>query len=356
MSIEIGERIFVTGGTGFIGSKLTAELLRRGFLVNVLTRNPKKLSGASVDVASVDSSNVDVANYVCGDVTDVDSLRRGMSGCKYVFHLAAYAKNWARDSRSYDEINIFGTRNVFNVAAECGVERVVWTSTIVTFGPTAAGVVGDESMTRANDIFFTEYERSKTAMEREALGLAAGGFPLVIVNPTRVYGPGLMSESNTVTQLISMIRNGKMPVVFNHGRNVGNYVYVDDVVSGLILALERGGVGERYILGGENVSLGELFAMVDKVDEVKRFRWGIYYLTPFLIAYISQWAANVFGCYPIFTPGWVKTFLADWVFSSKKAETELGYKPISFEEGIRKTCQWLDENKNKSKSKNKSNS
>ncbi|MDR0390586.1 MAG: NAD-dependent epimerase/dehydratase family protein [Planctomycetaceae bacterium] len=338
MSIEIGvgDRVFITGGTGFIGSKLTAELLRRGCSVKVMTRN---LSGLS------DNKN-DNLEYVSGDVTDVDSLRRAMSGCNYVFHLAGYAKNWAKDSRIYDEINIEGTRNVFNVAAEVGAERVVWTSTIVTFGATENGVIGDEKTVRTNDNFFTEYERSKTIMEREALKLAANGFPLVIVNPTRVYGPGVMSESNAVTQLISMIRNGKMPTVLNFGRNIGNYVYIDDVVFGLILALEGGRVGERYILGGDNVKLGEVFTTVDKVDGVKRrFRWGIYYRTPLLIAYISEWLANTFGIYPFFTSGWIKTFLADWAFSSKKAETELGYKSTPFEEGVKKTCQWLDENK-----------
>ncbi|MDR2172243.1 MAG: NAD-dependent epimerase/dehydratase family protein [Planctomycetaceae bacterium] len=337
ISIKSGERIFVTGGTGFIGSKLTRELVGRGYWVNVLTRNLDKISGGKIEGV----------NYVCGDITDIESVRRGMSGCKYVFHLAAYAKGWARDVRTYDEVNIFGARNVFDVVLELGVERVVWTSTVVTFGPTLLGEIGDEELQRLNDNFFTEYERSKTKMERQALSMAAEGLPLVIVNPTRVYGPGELSESNTVTQLISMIRRGRMPVVLNHGINIGNYVYVDDVVNGLLLAMERGRVGERYILGGENIMLSELFKIVDKVDGVKRFRWGIYYLTPFMIAYISEWLAKMFGIYPFFTPGWLKTFLANWAFSSNKAEKELGYKPISLEEGIKKTCNWLDENKRK---------
>ncbi|MDR1925509.1 MAG: NAD-dependent epimerase/dehydratase family protein [Planctomycetaceae bacterium] len=325
--------VFVTGSTGFIGRKLTERLVQLGYFVRGLARRVEGLP------------TVDGVEYVCGDVTDIGSLRRGMSGCRYVFHLAAYANGWARNSTTYNNINITGTKNVFSVAKEFSVERLVWTSTIVTLGPTPEGVIGDESMPRITDKFLTEYERSKTEMEQEAMRWIAEGLPLVIVNPTRVYGPGLLSESNTVTQLISMFRRGRMPVLLNYGRNVGNYVFVDDVVCGLILALERGRIGERYILGGENVSLKGFFETINKIDNKKRYQREIYCYTPLLLAYIFEWNAKLFGIYPLFTPGWIRTFLVDWAYSSKKAESELGYKITSLENGIRKTCKWLDENK-----------
>lgn len=274
---------------------------------------------------------------------DTDALRQGMDGCRYVFHLAAYAKNWASDLKTFERINIDGTTNVFMAAKELGVKRIVWTSTIVTFGPTPPGVVGDETMSRTTDRFYTDYERSKFEMERRAECWGKDGLPLVIVNPTRVFGPGRLSESNTVTQLIDMYRKGRVPILFNLGKNIGNYVLVDDVVEGHILAMEKGRIGEKYILGGDNVSLKQLFRTIDTVDGKRRFQLPIFWLVPMLIASILQTGANLFGFYPTFTPGWIRTFLNDWVYTPEKARHELGYSWTSFEQAVRETCRWLDE-------------
>jgi farnesol dehydrogenase len=265
-----------------------------------------------------------------------------MVGCDYVFHLAAYAKNWAADPQTYTRVNIEGTRNVFMVAQELKVERVVWTSTIVTLGPTPPGIVGNEQMPRHTEHYFTEYERTKTVMEREAADWIKNGLPLVIVNPTRVFGPGLQSESNSVTKLIDEYRRGLFPILLNRGRNIGNYGFIDDVAEGHILAMERGKVGERYILGGENMSLKDFFQMVDKTDGKKRFQLKILWVIPMLVAQYLALQAKCWGIYPPITPGWVRTFLVDWAFSCVKAERELGYRITPFEEAVRQTCRWLD--------------
>lgn len=322
------QKIFITGTNGFIGSTLIDKLVDRGFSVRGLVRKEKE-----------PRKNVE---FVLGDIMDVDSLRRGMEGCRYVFHLAAYAKNWAPDPKTFDRINIDGTRNVFSVAKEINVRRIVWTSTIVTLGPTPRGVVGDESMPRFTENFFTDYERTKTEMERESARWIKDGLPLVIVNPTRVFGPGLLSESNTVTQLIDGYRRGRMPILFNFGKNVGNYVFVDDVAEGHVLAMENGKIGERYILGGDNVSLKELFRTIDRIDGRKRFQVPLWKLGPLVAANFLELCAKLFGIYPAFTPGWIRTFLADWTFMPKKAQQELGYRWTSFEDAVRATCDWLD--------------
>ncbi|MDR1964727.1 MAG: NAD-dependent epimerase/dehydratase family protein [Planctomycetaceae bacterium] len=326
--MDVTGKIFITGVTGFIGSVLLEKLIRRGFSVKGLVRRLPE-SGQNIEL-------------ICGDLTDKELLRHGMKDCRYVFHLAAYAKNWSPDPTAYEKINIEGTRNVFAVAQELGVARIVWTSTIVTLGPTPPGVIGNEAMPRMTENCFTEYERSKTIMEHETTQWIENGLPLVIVNPTRVYGPGLFSESNTVSKLINDYRHGRFPFLLNRGANIGNYGFVDDVAEGHLLAMEHGKIGEKYILGGENVSLDELFRTVDRVDGKKRFQWKIYWVVPMLAAMFFQWRANYFGVYPAITPGWVRTFLVDWAFSCDKAKKELGYSPLSFEEGIRKTCQWLD--------------
>ena len=327
--MNTSKQVFVTGSTGFIGTALITKLLERGFRVRALKR----------EIQTVPQTNLE---YTFGNVTDIESLRNGMSGCGYVFHLAAYAKNWAADPQTYTQINIEGTRNVFSVARELKVERIVWTSTILTFGFTPPGVTGDENMPRPTELCLTEYERTKTIMESEAAEWVKDGLPLVIVNPTRVFGPGVRSESNSLLKLLTYYRRGLYPFLLNWGRNVGNYGFIDDVAEGHILAMERGQIGERYVLGGENVSLKELFQTVDKIDGKKRFQMKIFWLIPMLVTYCMQLQAKCFGTYPLITPGWLRTYLLDGAFSCEKAERELGYSITPFEEAVRRTCQWLD--------------
>jgi nucleoside-diphosphate-sugar epimerase len=264
--------VFVTGSTGFIGTKLVNELVKRGNTVHALTRGTSNKDGLSHERIKL----------VTGDIQDRTSLQKGMEGCNQVYHLAAYAKNWSRDTSVFFKQNVEGMRNVFEVAKAAGVGRVVFTSTFVAFGPTPAGVVGNEDMPRITQRYYTDYEETKSIAEKEALQYAASGFPVVIVNPTRVYGPGKLTEGNSVSLMIDMYDRGKVPVLLNGGNDVGNYVLVDDLVRGHILAMEKGRIGERYILGGENASLKQIFEMVAEVSGRKHFQMNL----PPRIAYL----------------------------------------------------------------------
>ena len=323
--------VFVTGATGFIGTKLVNELVNRDHTVHALTRAASNQQNLSHDRIKL----------VQGDLLNKNSLRRGMEGCTQVYHLAAYAKNWARDQKVFFEHNVNGMKNVFDAAKENGVQRVVFTSTIVTFGPTRPGDTGSENMPRITSRYYTEYEESKTVAERGALNEAAKGFPVVIVNPTRVYGPGKMTEGNSVSLMIDMYDRGKVPVLLNGGRNVGNYVFVDDLVRGHILAMEKGKIGERYILGGENASLKKIFQLVDEVSGKKHLQISLHPKIAMLYGHEERLKAEFFGLYPQITPGWVDTFLQDWAYSCAKAERELGYTITPLKEGIRITYEWL---------------
>lgn len=323
--------VFVTGSTGFIGTKLVNELVRLGHTVHALTRGTSNTDGLSHERIKL----------VTGNILDRKSLEQGMQGCDQVFHLAAYAKNWAKDPKVFFEHNVGGMRNVFEAAAALGVERVVFTSTIVAFGPTLPGVVGTESMSRVAQRYFTEYEETKFIAEREALQLAAKGFPVVIVNPTRVYGPGKLTEGNSVSLMIDMYDRGKVPVLLNHGKDIGNYVFVDDLVRGHILAMQKGNIGERYILGGENASLKQLFQLVDEVSGKEHFQMSLPPNLAYLYAGFEKKKAEWLSLYPQITPGWVETFLQDWVYSPAKAERELGYTITPLKEGVRMTYEWL---------------
>jgi nucleoside-diphosphate-sugar epimerase len=331
------ETVFVTGSTGFIGTALANELVRRGHAVHALVRAASNTDGLTHQHIS----------KVRGDILDPESLVRGLRGCTQVYHLAAYAKSWARDPTTFFRQNVEGTKNVFQAAQEAGVRRMVFTSTIVVFGPTSPGLVADESMPRMTQDYCTEYEESKTIAEQEVLKLAATGLPVVIVNPTRVYGPGKLTEGNSVSLMLDRYQRGKFPFLLNEGKDVGNYVLVDDLVQGHILAMEKGRLGERYILGGENISLKGL---LDMVDEETGQRHRQIHLPPrlaLLYSALEQKKAEWFGLYPQVTPGWVRTFLQDWAYCSAKAERELGYQITPLREGIRKTLDWIRNRKEK---------
>ncbi len=338
---QVADRYFVTGAAGFVGTRLVQALIARGRTVRALVRRTKPTSPPGFAWEGENPFTSDRLELVEGDMTDPESLRRAMAGCSHLFHVAACAKNWAPDPKVYYDQNVVGTRNVFAVARQVGVRRAVWTSSVVTFGPTRPGEVGDEAIPQVTPRYFTEYEASKAAAEREVLALAAEGFPVVVVNPTRVYGPGHLTEGNTLSRLIDDYDRGRVPLLLNRGVNVGNYVLVDDVVEGHLRAMEHGRVGERYILGGENVSLKEFFRTIDRVSGRRHTQLPILGFSPLVFAWALKKRAEWFGVYPRITPGWVRTFLAEWAYRCDKAERELGYTATPLEQGIRITYAWL---------------
>ncbi len=329
--MSAGPQIFVTGASGFIGTKLVQELVSRGCSVRALVRPASNTDG-------LDRHSVELWR---GNILDPDSLRRGMAGCEQVYHLAAYAKNWARAGDVFFQQNVTGTRHVLAAARACGVKRLVTASTIVTLGPTAPGVVADETTTRTTERFLTEYEETKTLAEREVLQWVADGGPAVVVNPTRVYGPGKLTEGNSVSLMIDQYTRGRLPVLLNGGVNVGNYAFVDDLVRGFVLAMEKGRIGARYILGGENISLKDFVRLVDEATGRRHWQISLPPWAALAFGRVEELKARWLGLYPQITAGWVETFLADWTYSCAKAQRELGYRITPLREGIRMTCEWL---------------
>ena len=338
--MEPNSLIFVTGASGFIGTSLVKQLLAAGHRVRGMSRKvpafPPGFKGAKEELW--EHPNFE---YFQGDISDLNSLRAGIEKCDYVIHLAGYAKNYSKDRSLFYKVNVDGMKNVFIAAKENGVKKIVWTSSIVTFGPTKKGEIADESSSRITDKFFTEYEESKFLAEKEAEKWIAEGFPLVIVNPTRVYGPGQLSEGNALARLIDDYDQGRFPFLVNFGVNIGNYVLVDDVARGHFLALSKGRLGEKYILGAENASLKDFFTKIDHVTGNRHLKVPLWKFWPILVGYLLLWSAILFRFYPRITPGWVRTFIVDWAYSCDKAKRELGYDPTSLHDGLKLTCDWL---------------
>ncbi len=328
-------RIFVTGSTGFIGKHLVRTLANKGFIVHALYRSENK-------IADIHHPNI---HFFKGDITNTSSLKKAMKGCEYVFHLAAHAKVWSKQKKAFELINYQGTINVLEAALENQVKKVIFTSTVRVFGPSSGNQPVNESSIR-NIPYFSEYERTKGQADKLIINKYATKIPVCIVCPTRVFGPGELSESNSVTRLIDLYIRGKFRFLPGNGRSVGNYVYVEDVINGMMLAFEKGRPGERYILGGTNISYREFFLIISGLTS-KNYR--MIKLPVFVIvgiAGIMKLMAIVFRIPPIITPGWARNYLCNWSVSSKKAIKELGYKPQPIEEGLSRTIVWLQKKNN----------
>jgi nucleoside-diphosphate-sugar epimerase len=328
----------ITGATGYIGIRLAHKLAAQGQLVHALYRSEKKV------LPLREQPNIRLFR---GDILERESLEKAMQSCDGVYHVAAFAKPWTKDSQTFYRVNVEGALNVFEMAKKAGVRRVVFTSTAGVISP-SDGMLSDENTPGKFD-YSTHYERSKAAAEKIVLKLVKEGQDIVIVNPSRVYGPGLLSESNGATKMIKLYLQGKFRLLPGNGQSIGNYVFIDDVVEGHIKAMDKGRAGERYLLGGENASFIEFFDLLSEVagKRSRMLKMPIWAMN--LAAHLLLWRATTFGIPPLITPPWVRKYLFHWELSIEKARRELGYEPMGLREGFQKTLAWLDEQNRKTR-------
>jgi nucleoside-diphosphate-sugar epimerase len=323
-------KVFITGGTGFLGNRLTERLVAGNHEIVLLVRDPGRANyfrDAKVTV-------------IKGDLFDKPALKLGMNGCDLIFHMAALTKPWSKDPLLPYRTNVEGTINVMDTAVECNVAKVVITSTGGTMSFSQNGKIVNESVD--TDIEYnTLYESTKAAAEKIAFRYCEKGLNVTIVNPTRIYGPGMLSVSNSLTKIIRWYTLGLWRFMPGDGKSIGNYVYVDDVIDGHILAAKAGRSGERYILGGENISFRELFRIIGKTCGRNRH---IFYLPVSLMKMViklNSFLSNITGRPPMITTEWLDKYMKNWIMSSEKAEKELGYKITPVTDGVRKTIEWL---------------
>ncbi|MFP4042068.1 MAG: NAD-dependent epimerase/dehydratase family protein [Bacteroidales bacterium] len=328
-------KYFVTGSTGFIGASLVKQLTNEGHYVRALVRSKERAS-------EINNKNVELFQ---GTLFDTKVLESAINGVDGIFHLAAFAQPYAKDKTLYNKINAEATRNIFSIAQDKNVKRVVFTSTAGTFGPSWGTPVSEDTI-RTHD-FFNEYESTKFIAEKIAKDFVLRGLDIVIVHPTRVYGPGRLSKSNAVTLMIKKYTKGQWRVIpGSDGKKIGNYVYINDVVNGHIAAMNNGVAGQQYLLGGENKSYADFFKLLRNVStqNYKLLKIPVWALKSF--AAIQMKIALLFNHKPLLPPKWVEKYLYDWAVSSKKAEKELAYKITPLREGFTKTIEWLKSSQN----------
>jgi NAD+-dependent farnesol dehydrogenase len=325
--------VFVTGGTGFLGKNLVRELVRRGERVRMLARDPARardVAGPAVDV-------------VAGDLVDTAAVRRGLEGCDRAFHAASLVKEWVRDPSIFDRVNVEAFGRLLDAARDAGVKRVVYTSSFMAIGRTdrTASGIADETLEHEPDHFHNAYERTKAEALRVAARAAAAGLPVVVVIPGVIYGPGELTEGNIVVRILRDHLRGKLPGIPGDGSRMWSYVYVDDVVRGHLLAMEKGRAGERYVLGGENVTMNRFFETFAEVAGRKPLRRHLPFALMKTVATVEEGRAWLGLGYPTLTRGFVEIQKHHWAYDSSKAVRELGYSIMPLREGLRRTYEWM---------------
>jgi dihydroflavonol-4-reductase len=320
--------VLVTGASGFVGSALTRALLAAGYRVRVLLRPSSKRDNlAGLDVEIVE-----------GDICSAASLPRAMKDVRFLFHAAADYRLWARDPDTIIRNNVEGTRHIMNAAIAAEVERIVYTSSVATLAPTPDGTPADEHRALSEDQAIGAYKRSKVMAERLVEAMAhEQGLPVVIVNPSTPVGPRDIKPTPTGRVIVEAAR-GRIPAYVDTGLNL---VHVDDVAQGHLHALDRGKVGERYILGGTDVSLADLLAAVARLVNRSPPRLRLPRRLMFPVAYAAQALARVTHREPLITADGLRMARYRMFFSSAKAERELGYRARPYLEGLRDALDWF---------------
>jgi len=325
--------VLVTGATGFLGSHVARLLAERGERVRVLVR---PVSAGRVAEA-LPGNRVET---VWGDLRDASSLDRAMQGVELVFHVAADYRLWApRPADIYDS-NVTGTRNLLEAARRARVPKLVYTSTVGTIAVSRGGSLPDESTSTSIDEMVGHYKRSKWLAEQEVLRAAGDGLPVVVVNPTTPVGPGDAKPTPTGRIIVDFL-NGRMPAYVDSGLN---FVAVEDAAAGHLLAAQRGQVGERYVLGGENLTLKQVLAMLAQASGRSAPSVRLPHFVALVAGYADAAFSGVLGREPRIPLEGVRMARHSMFVRDSRARTELGFAPGPVAGALERAVRWYEAN------------
>lgn len=328
-----GDRVAVTGAAGFIGSAITRRLLERGASVVAVAEpsgDPRNVSDLDVEIRSA-------------DVRDAHAVRRAIRGCRFVFHAAALYDFWAKDPSIFYSVNVQGTRNVLEAAVAAGAERIVYTSTVGTLGldGTATGHAATEDSVADVSHLFGHYKRSKYVAEHEALRAAAQGAPISLVLPTFPLGPRDHRPTPTGKVVVDFL-NARIPGYVDTAMNVA---HVDDLAAGHLLALERGRIGRSYIVGGTNISMRELLALLATVSGLPPVTRRVPSSLALAASVVSEIVeGRVLRRPPSLPLEAVRMSTTSMIFDDARARDELGYTSRPPSVAIEDAVRWFVDN------------
>jgi dihydroflavonol-4-reductase len=321
-------KILVTGATGFVGAAVVRKLLAAGHQVRAIVR-------AQSDRRNVLDLPIEL---VSGSLEDEASLIRAVRGCKGLFHVAADYRLWVPNPKSMYQTNVVGTGLLMEAAMQAGVERIVYTSSVATLGNAGAGTPANEGTPVTELDMIGPYKHSKYLAEKMVQELATEKrLPVVIVNPSTPIGPRDLRPTPTGRIVVDTARK-RIPAYVDTGLNV---VHVDDVAEGHLLAFDKGVLGERYILGGDNLELSELLRLVAEVAEFPPPTIKLPREALMPLAHVLEFIARVTGIEPMFTTDSLRMAAKKMFFSSAKAERELGYTHRPAQAAVSDAYQWF---------------
>lgn len=326
--MQASQKVLITGGTGFVGSAVAIALRESGYELRALVR----ASSPRSHLAELG------AEIVEGDIRDANAVRRAMAGIRFAFHVAADYRLWAREPEEIVETNVEGTRNVMQAAKSAGVERIVYTSSVAALALRHDGEAADESIVLDERDAIGAYKRSKVlAQALVAKMVAEDGLPAVIVNPSTPIGPR-DSRPTPTGRLVVEAAAGRVPAFVDTGLNL---VHVDDVAAGHLAALKRGKIGERYILGGENVLLADMLASIAQITGKPAPRLRIPRAVVYPLAVAAEAVAKLTSKEPFITLDGLRMSKHRMFFTAAKAERELGFRARPYREGLRDAVTWF---------------
>ena len=319
---------FLTGATGFVGAAVARLLIAKGHKLRVLSRphnDRRNLAGLDVEIVE-------------GDLAKPETYRDALKGCQYLFHVAADYRIWVPDAAAMNRINIDGTHALMMTAMEAGIERIVYTSSVATLGLNKDGTAAREDTPVSFGDMVGVYKQSKYLAEEEVYRLIKHHkLPAVIVNPSTPIGPRDIKPTPT-GRIIVDASKGKMPAYVDTGLNV---VHVEDVAMGHWLAFERGKIGERYILGGDNLALSDILGIIAEIVGKPAPKIKLPHAAIYPVAIAMELAARLTGWEPMVTRDALRMSKKKMYFTASKAERELGYKSRPAREAISDAIAWF---------------
>jgi dihydroflavonol-4-reductase len=339
VGIEPGDRVVVTGAAGFIGSAVTRALQARGAHVVAVVEPGGTGRGTGTGTGS-DPGGTDQMEWAELDIRDAAAVRAACEGARFVFHLAAIYRFWARDPRIFSDVNVGGTLNVLKAIRAAGCERLVYTSTVGVLGlePAMRGEVVDESSYADVAHLFGHYKRTKFVAEHEVLRAVAEGLDACLVLPTFPLGPGDRRPTPTGKLVVDFL-NGKMPAFVDTAMNV---THVDDLAIGHIAALERGATGRNYILGGENMSMSQILRVLADHSGLAVPRARVPHRAVLAAAHVSTFVeGGLLRREPHVPLEAARMSGTKMIFSDKRARSEIGYTSRPATDAIEESARWF---------------